>query len=88
MSRPADHSAYSIPLQQNKNTLKTFTRFYRVSNDRSLETAGSSLGLSICRMIAETHNGSIDLAVGPRRIEDHRPPSPTTMKRSRCSDLC
>ncbi len=62
MSRPADHSAYSIPLQQNKNTLKTFTRFYRVSNDRSLETAGSSLGLSICRMIAETHRGSIDLA--------------------------
>lgn len=39
-----------------------FDRFYRVSDDRSLETAGSGLGLSICRMIAETHRGSIDLA--------------------------
>jgi heavy metal sensor kinase len=39
-----------------------FDRFYRVSKARSLETPGSGLGLSICRMIAETHKGSIDLA--------------------------
>ena len=36
-----------------------FDRFYRVSKDRSPETGGSGLGLSICRMIAESHKGSI-----------------------------
>jgi signal transduction histidine kinase len=36
-----------------------FERFYRVNKDRSPETGGSGLGLSSCKMIAESHKGSI-----------------------------
>ncbi|MCG3119493.1 MAG: Adaptive-response sensory-kinase SasA [bacterium] len=36
-----------------------FERFYRVDSDRSRETGGSGLGLSICAAIAQAHGGSI-----------------------------
>jgi signal transduction histidine kinase len=42
-----------------------FERFYRVSKDRSPQTGGSGLGLSICKMIAESHDGSIDVTSRP-----------------------
>ncbi len=36
-----------------------FERFYRVDSDRSRETGGSGLGLSICAAIAHAHGGEI-----------------------------
>jgi heavy metal sensor kinase len=36
-----------------------FERFYRVDHDRSRETGGSGLGLSICAAIAHAHGGDI-----------------------------
>ncbi|MCB9058180.1 MAG: HAMP domain-containing protein [Calditrichae bacterium] len=38
-----------------------FERFYRVDKDRSRKTGGSGLGLSICKLIAESHKGSISV---------------------------
>jgi heavy metal sensor kinase len=38
-----------------------FERFYRVDPDRSRETGGSGLGLSICAAIAHAHGGEIRL---------------------------
>jgi signal transduction histidine kinase len=38
---------------------RLFDRFYRVNKDRSPTTGGSGLGLAICKMIAESHGGSI-----------------------------
>ena len=35
-----------------------FERFYRVQKDRNRKTGGSGLGLSICKLIAESHNGT------------------------------
>jgi signal transduction histidine kinase len=34
-----------------------FDRFYRVEKDRNRRTGGSGLGLSICKLISELHNG-------------------------------
>jgi signal transduction histidine kinase len=36
-----------------------FERFYRIDPDRSRETGGSGLGLSICAAIAHAHGGDI-----------------------------
>lgn len=38
---------------------KIFTRFYRINRDRSRDTGGSGLGLSIAQAIAKAHNGTI-----------------------------
>jgi len=42
-----------------------FNRFYRVDEDRSRQTGGSGLGLSICLMIAEAHSGEIRVGSEP-----------------------
>ncbi len=38
-----------------------FERFYRVKNEQTPKANGSGLGLSICKLIAETHNGHIEV---------------------------
>lgn len=38
-----------------------FKRFYRVQKDRSRKTGGSGLGLAICKLIADAHNGQIEV---------------------------
>ena len=38
-----------------------FNRFYRVSKDRSRKTGGSGLGLSICKLIVDSHHGKISV---------------------------
>ena len=40
---------------------KIFDRFYRVGGDRSRQTGGSGLGLSIAQAIAQAHNGGIQV---------------------------
>jgi signal transduction histidine kinase len=40
---------------------KIFDRFYRVDKSRSRQLGGSGLGLSICKWIADLHNGSIEV---------------------------
>jgi len=56
----ADHGAGIAP----KDLERVFERFYRVEQDRSKESGGAGLGLAICKMIVELHNGKIDLASG------------------------
>lgn len=40
---------------------KIFERFYRVKKDRARKTGGSGLGLAICKLIAESHRGTIEV---------------------------
>jgi len=38
-----------------------FDRFYRAQKDRARKTGGSGLGLSICQLIAHSHDGEIEV---------------------------
>lgn len=44
---------------------KIFDRFYRVHKDRARRSGGSGLGLSICKLITESHMGTIEVRSEP-----------------------
>ena len=44
-----------------------FERFYRVDKDRSRKTGGSGLGLSICKLIVDSHRGLITAESQPKK---------------------
>jgi signal transduction histidine kinase len=44
---------------------RVFDRFYRVGDPRTRTTGGSGLGLSIVKLAAESHRGSVNLASEP-----------------------
>ena len=61
--RIADHGR-GIP---SDDLAKVFDRFYRVDKDRSQDSGGIGLGLSITKMIAELHGGQVSLESIPGR---------------------
>jgi len=42
-----------------------FERFYRVDASRNRATGGAGLGLSICKILAEAHDGTIEVSSSP-----------------------
>ena len=62
----------SGPGLQEQEMTRLFERFFRVEGSRARTSGGSGLGLSICRNIAEAHQGSIQAVssdLGGLRIE-------------------
>jgi signal transduction histidine kinase len=53
------NSGPSIPVQAQADLFK---RFSRIEGDRSRQTGGSGLGLSLCREIVRAHGGTVTLA--------------------------
>lgn len=49
-------NGYGIPLEEQE---KIFTKFFRTSNIKTVDTEGSGLGLFIVKNIVEAHNGNI-----------------------------
>jgi len=46
---------------------RVFDRFYRVDDSRARANGGSGLGLSIVKLVAESHRGSVELVSEPSR---------------------